>query len=75
MVPSCAKLPYVHENIVIERSEHFASLAICEVVSVFLLRIIWNSNCTLPGLDVSCQFAVAFVDGTLVVSCVNYQVR
>lgn len=26
---------------VIERSEHFASLAICDVVSVFLLCIIW----------------------------------
>jgi hypothetical protein len=26
---------------VIERSEYFASLAICDVVSVFLLRTIW----------------------------------
>jgi hypothetical protein len=27
---------------VIERSEHFASLAICDAVSVFLLCIIWT---------------------------------
>jgi hypothetical protein len=38
-VPNCHMFLRIF---VIEHSEHFASLAICDVVSVFLLHIIWT---------------------------------
>jgi hypothetical protein len=41
--------------LVIERSLHCATCAICEVVSLFLLHM--NNHLTLPGIDVSGHFA------------------
>lgn len=66
-VPNCRMFLRIF---VIERSEHLASLAICDVVSVFLLRIIWTIIVRSQDSRFRAILLALYVDGTLVVGCV-----